>query len=54
MARKVAKKQALQMAIILSKIVTLPREKPKYSEEDDKLGQLLNAKKNLAGMVDNS
>ncbi|XP_010576473.1 PREDICTED: uncharacterized protein LOC104838433 [Haliaeetus leucocephalus] len=48
-ARKVAKERAFQMALIPSKTVTLPREKPKYSEEDNKLGQLLNAKKNLAG-----
>ena len=46
---RVAKKQTLQMAVIPSKTVTLPRDKPRYSEEDDKLGQLLNAKKNLAG-----
>ena len=48
-ARKAAKEIALQMALIATKTVTLPREKPKYSEEDDKSGQLLNAKKNLAG-----
>lgn len=48
-ARKVAKERAWQMALIPSKTVTLPREEPRYSEEDDKLGQLLNAKKNQAG-----
>ncbi|CAM9144621.1 unnamed protein product, partial [Bubo scandiacus] len=32
MARKIAKERAFQMALIPSKTVTLPREKPKYSQ----------------------
>lgn len=48
-ARKIAKRDVFQMALIPIKTITLPREKPKYSEEDEKLGKLLDAKKNLAG-----
>ncbi|KAM6228453.1 uncharacterized protein M6G45_016631 [Spheniscus humboldti] len=48
-ARRIAKRDAFQMALIPIKTIALPREKPKFSEEDEKLGKLLNAKKNLAG-----
>ena len=44
-ARKIAKRDAFQMALIPIRTITLPRKKPKYSEEDEKLGKLLDAKR---------
>ncbi|KAM6228481.1 uncharacterized protein M6G45_016685 [Spheniscus humboldti] len=42
-ARRIAKRDAFQMALIPTKTIALPREKPKYSEEDEKLGKTLTA-----------
>lgn len=46
--RRTAKRDTFQMALIPTKTIALPRDKPKYSEEDKKLRKLLNARQNLA------
>lgn len=37
------------MALISTKTIALLSDKPKYSQEEEKLGKLLNVRKNLAG-----